>query len=61
MQTSPDIAKERLNEIASLLATAIKRLNLREESKNREFPLDFTAHPSIHALQELNFNGGGCE
>ncbi|MDA0782799.1 MAG: hypothetical protein O2942_11120 [Proteobacteria bacterium] len=61
MQTTPITAKDRLSEVASLLAVAIKRLNIRKTSKNREVSLDFTAHPSVHASEEFNSNGGESE
>ncbi len=44
---------ERISEIASLLAIAIKRKVVREFNENRNFPLDFAATPSMYG-QENN-------
>ncbi len=57
MQNTDITAEDRIDEIACLLATAIKRLTTRETSRNRDVLLDLQAHPSVHALTEIEPNG----
>jgi len=58
VQNTQIITEDRIDEVACLLATAIRRLTIRETSGNRDILLDFNAHPSVHALTEIEPNGG---
>lgn len=48
MKNTERITEDRINEIAYLLAIAIKRLTSREIAKNIHISLDFEPHPSIN-------------
>ncbi len=54
---------ERLAELAEILAAGFLRLQARESARNSrdlgEFPLDFTARPSVHGRPRRPTGDGG--